>query len=435
MIGYDTHDTQYGVYLYYAPDTFSHVHRWSDWTDTGDGETHARTCSAAGCAVSTQSASHRWREGRVLKAPTCTEEGQRQMICTDCGARKTAAIPVLGHSWGSWTYSDEAVHTRTCTRCGAVHPSENHVWGDELEWVDEQYHARVCSVCDGQLKGEHIWGEMQISTPATCQQSGLGWIGCTICERGSYETIPQLDHEFGDWTMVDDKTHTSTCTFSCGTAKTEDHDLVEEVLQAPDYGIAGQKHIYCTKCAYREEFVEMPPLETCLHACTNCGLCTLPAEKGFCMNGEKCTCGEDSAPLTTEALTSSTDPAAAADDTKVIIDTAAWNIPVDQTVSMDGHQDSVQQITVSNANKNMGVITLSVLATSTWSGDSCTVTLEVFEEGVSVMVASYDDGKLEKVEYLTVDDPTTILTGDNVKVFFLDDEAHAPIRKAMELQP
>ena len=112
----------------------------------------------------------------------------------------------------------------------------------------------------------------------------------------------------------------------------------------------------------------------------------------------------------------------------------------DLVITKDGHQDSVQQITVSNANKNMGVIALSVLATSTWSGDSCTVTLEVFEEGVSVMVASYEDGKLVKVEYLTVDDPTVddptaILTGDNVKVFFLDDEAYAPIRKAMELYP
>ena len=105
----------------------------------------------------------------------------------------------------------------------------------------------------------------------------------------------------------------------------------------------------------------------------------------------------------------------------------------DLVITKDGHQNSVQQITVSSTNKNVGVIDLSVLATSTWSGDSCTVTLEVFEEGVSVMVASYKNGKLEKVEYLTVEDPTAILTGDNVKVFFLDDETYAPIRKAMEM--
>ena len=106
-------------------------------------------------------------------------------------------------------------------------------------------------------------------------------------------------------------------------------------------------------------------------------------------------------------------------------------------ITKDGHQDSVQQITVGSTNKNLGTIALKVLATSVWSdgGKTCTVTLETFETGVSVMVASYEDGKLVKVEYLTVDDPTAILTGDNVKVFFLDDEAHAPIRKAMELQP
>ena len=108
----------------------------------------------------------------------------------------------------------------------------------------------------------------------------------------------------------------------------------------------------------------------------------------------------------------------------------------DLVITKDGHQNSVQQITVSSTNKNVGVIDLSVLATSTWSDDdTCTVTLEVFEEGVSVMVASYDDGKMVKVEYLTVDDPTAILTGDNVKVFFLENGAYVPVRKAMELQP
>ena len=30
-------------------------------------------------------------------------------------------------------------------------------------------------------------------------------------------------------------------------------------------------------------------------------------------------------------------------------------------------------------------------------------------------------------------DDTAILTGDNVKVFFLNDETHAPIRKVMEM--
>ena len=102
-------------------------------------------------------------------------------------------------------------------------------------------------------------------------------------------------------------------------------------------------------------------------------------------------------------------------------------------ITKDGHLDSIQQITVSSENRNMGIIDLQVLATSNWTGDSCTVTLETFEEGVTVMVASYENGKLVKVEYLTVQDPTAILTGDNVKVFFLDDESYAPIRSILEM--
>lgn len=69
-----------------------------------------------------------------------------------------------------------------------------------------------------------------------------------------------------------------------------------------------------------------------------------------------------------------------------------------------------------------------------WEDGSCTVTLEIPEEGVSVMAASYKDGKLVTVKYLIVGEPTT-LSGDNVKVFFLNDETHAPVHKAMEFPP
>jgi len=70
-----------------------------------------------------------------------------------------------------------------------------------------------------------------------------------------------------------------------------------------------------------------------------------------------------------------------------------------------------------------------------WNDGTYTVTRKTFENGVSVLVASYEDGKMEKVEYLTAENPAATFTGDNVKVFFLDDETYAPIRKAMELQP
>jgi hypothetical protein len=72
--------------------------------------------------------------------------------------------------------------------------------------------------------------------------------------------------------------------------------------------------------------------------------------------------------------------------------------------------------------------------TFSWNGDACTVMLTEEEEDTFVIAASYEDGKMVKVEYLIVDEPVT-LTGDNVKVFFLDDETYAPVRKAMESHP
>lgn len=70
-----------------------------------------------------------------------------------------------------------------------------------------------------------------------------------------------------------------------------------------------------------------------------------------------------------------------------------------------------------------------------WSGDDCTVTIETVGGGIAAMVVSYEGGKLSKVEYLTVSDPTAIVSGDDVKVFFLDEEQYAPVLEAAILTP
>jgi len=70
-----------------------------------------------------------------------------------------------------------------------------------------------------------------------------------------------------------------------------------------------------------------------------------------------------------------------------------------------------------------------------WNDNVCTVERQVFESGVIVIATSYEGGKLVKAEYLTVSDPTAILAGDHVKVFFLKDGSYAPSRRAMDLHP
>jgi len=246
------------AFLYAAEPTYGHKHSWGDWTDNGDNETHSRICAAEGCTVSPQTRSHRWIEGNVIEEPTCTQPGTQRVICADCGAVGTVSVEPLGHYWSyDWTYEDETTHIRECwNECGTTETG-THTWDKELEWVDDQYHAQVCTECYGRLKEEHEWGEVDVWTPATCKEPGSGQLCCTICERGNWVDIPKLDHNFEDWTPVDEKTHSRSCTYECGTTETGDHEWIVEVIQAPSCVARGQTRQYCPLCNY-EQPGEMP---------------------------------------------------------------------------------------------------------------------------------------------------------------------------------
>ena len=53
---------------------------------------------------------HKWDDGKVTKAATCTEAGEKTYTCTVCGKTKVVAIPALGHI-------DENKDNK-CDRCG-----------------------------------------------------------------------------------------------------------------------------------------------------------------------------------------------------------------------------------------------------------------------------------------------------------------------------
>lgn len=80
-------------------------------------------------------------------------------------------------------------------------------------------------------------------------------------------------------------------------------------------------------------------------------------------------------------------------------------------------------------------ITWGEVVSSSWSDSGCEVSLETVGSGVSVLVVSYEAGKMVKAEYLTVSDPSALFTGDNVKVLILDDTTYAPCCAAAEIKP
>ena len=70
-----------------------------------------------------------------------------------------------------------------------------------------------------------------------------------------------------------------------------------------------------------------------------------------------------------------------------------------------------------------------------WEDGACTVELLSVREGISVMAACYVDGRMVAVEYLTDEHPAAVLTGDEVKVFFLETGTYIPISEAPVSRP
>jgi len=87
------------------------------------------------------------------------------------------------------------------------------------------------------------------------------------------------------------------------------------------------------------------------------------------------------------------------------------------------------------ATSNEFTVTWKDPVSAVWSGDSCTVKLDLAESGVTVIAASYRNGKMVQLEYLTKSDHTAVLTGDQVKIFYLYETTNLPVRKAAEPKP
>ena len=117
---------------------------------------------------------HTWDDGTITTQPTCQRDGVRTFNCTFCNETKTESIAKLEHTFDyNWTSDD------------------NYHW-----------HAPTCSCTDNvQDKGEHDWDMGEVTTPATCQQTGVFTQWCFVCYHQKQTEIPVVEHEFSsEWT-------------------------------------------------------------------------------------------------------------------------------------------------------------------------------------------------------------------------------------------
>ena len=99
-----------------------------DATCTESGLTEGSKCSVCGEILHAQEVipaiGHSYGDWIVTKAATCTEEGQREKVCSECGDKVSETIHAKGHSYGEWlvtkeaTYEEEGQREKVCSICG-----------------------------------------------------------------------------------------------------------------------------------------------------------------------------------------------------------------------------------------------------------------------------------------------------------------------------
>lgn len=132
---------------------------------------------------------HSYNDGKVIVQPTLTTTGEKEYICSVCGATKRETIPMLvdacanGHTWGRVSITidptdDSSVTTYTCTVCGATRTETSPAKEDEC------------------AKG-HTWSKGVVTREPTTTSTGVRTYTCTVCGETKIETIPAVSSASG----------------------------------------------------------------------------------------------------------------------------------------------------------------------------------------------------------------------------------------------
>lgn len=173
---------------------------------------------------------HQWDKGRVIKEPSCKEEGEILYTCSVCKGTKVEALAKTdNHQWGEWTTitkptcSTKGKEIRTCKVCSKTEeraiPTIPHTIVKEADkaatCTENGYEGReYCSVCNTTIKERtiipatgHQWGAWRTTLAKTCTTDGKEVRECSKCSKTEERTIPATGH-----TLKKEEGVVATCT-------------------------------------------------------------------------------------------------------------------------------------------------------------------------------------------------------------------------------
>ncbi len=194
-----------------------HVHTYAEaWTSDDTHHWHMATCEHTD--ETSAEAAHRWGEGQVSRAATCTEDGERVYTCVDCARTRSESIPSTGHAamidpsvapTCTTPGMTEGIH---CGTCGDILTVQNAIPATGHATIADPAVAPTCTT-PGMTEGVHCGtcGDIltvQNTIPATghTMESGTvllptwseagqsGGEACTVCREVlvSGRTLPPL---------------------------------------------------------------------------------------------------------------------------------------------------------------------------------------------------------------------------------------------------
>ena len=206
--------------------TLTYDGEFSHYTGIQGFDTYGTSCSPLEIQVL---CSHESVSENVTKEATCTEEGQKQIICDICHeVVDTQTIAKKAHQPGEWEVEKEATCTedgtkvQKCTVCQTVvntetipalgHTHETEEITKEATCTEAGEKKYTCTRCGEDVTEEiaalgHTYDTAVVTKEATCTEAGEKKYTCTRCGEVVTEEIPALGHN-GEWVTVKEATET-----------------------------------------------------------------------------------------------------------------------------------------------------------------------------------------------------------------------------------
>ena len=225
----------------------SHEHSFSAGTTikgltcTQDGEIDYK-CSECGYIKKeiTKATGHEWGEWKTALAKTCTTDGKEERVCSKCSEKEERTLKATGHEWGEWkttlaqTCTTDGKEERTCSKCFEKEERTLKATGHKFETVGAKAPTckengytgdEVCKVCHETLnKGttipktdSHEWGKWTTVRESTCTEKGEQIRKCAICGEEEIESLPLAKHSWdnGKVTKAPSYTKVGVKTWTC----------------------------------------------------------------------------------------------------------------------------------------------------------------------------------------------------------------------------